>query len=153
MLSLQICLIEGRRKNATKVIDNEYYAIVVPHDPGTARLYCAGTKWCIASKNVGPRDDEWLVSFEDYNRAGYEIAVIINKKLDSRKNPLAKVALVYDIEEGTFDWFDAQNEPTTADAVISFMKKMLSRDVHAWSAVVHALHSLMLRMKQKSTSA
>lgn len=149
-LSLRCCLLdEARKKNAIKLVDNKYFTIVVPKDPGAARLYCAGTKWCIASKNDKRNESEndWLQSFEDYVNANYEITIIINKLADPRSDPLAKVALVkYLTDEDPIEWVDAKNEATSLNSVIkSLLNVVPASEPKIRGSIIPTLLSLIRR--------
>jgi hypothetical protein len=145
MLSLRICLVEDRKKNSTKLVDNQYFTIVIPHDPRTARLYCADTKWCIASRHdssIKPGGGDWLMSFDDYKATGHTIAVVINKQ-SQRRDRFSKIAFVWDRFDNTSEWYDALNNKIEDADVIRVVNQSVPNE-HAKFEILQAIKRLIV---------
>lgn len=91
----------AKKADVIQLTDTPNYNVIIPLSPEAARMYGAGTKWCVSSKDP----DHFNNYFANYNTLGRLVIIFLPKTKDL---PKLAAAIISDKEVVLYDDTDTQ---------------------------------------------
>ena len=107
---------EDKYKETELVYEDADYIIVSPQSWESSKRWGVGTKWCITEED----SDQYWIQYVYSNRLKFYF--VLNKRIDSRTDPVGKVAIGVDDYDTIQECFNAQDSRISDTAFLGILK-------------------------------